>query len=44
LDGNLEIEPVIETGLLAAIKDEPPLPPQDRMDPVHELPVEAADL
>lgn len=43
-NGNLEIEPVTQSGLLAAFKDEPPLPPQDWMDPVHELPIEAVDL
>ncbi|MBY0253878.1 antitoxin [Methylobacterium radiotolerans] len=43
-NGNLEIEPVAETGLLAAFKDELPLPPQDCMDPVLELPIEAVDL
>lgn len=43
-NGNLEIEPVAETGLLAAFKDEPPLPLQDCMDPVRELPIKAVDL
>lgn len=41
---NLEIELMTETGLLAAFKDEPPLPPRDWMDSVHKLPIDAVDL
>jgi antitoxin VapB len=42
-NGNLEIEPLGETGLLAAFKDEPPLPPDDAMDPVPDRPAEPVE-
>lgn len=43
-NGHLEISPLGETSLLAAFKDEPPLPEADWMDAVPELPAELLDL
>lgn len=43
-NGHLEISPLGETGLLAAFKDEPPLPEAEWMDPVPDLPAEPVDL
>lgn len=42
-NGNLEIEPLGDIGLLAAFKDEPPLPPNDAMDPIQDLPAEPVE-
>ncbi|MBE7204512.1 MAG: AbrB/MazE/SpoVT family DNA-binding domain-containing protein [Parafilimonas terrae] len=43
-NGNLEIEALDETGLLAAFRDAPPLPPEDWMEPVRDIPSEPVDL
>ncbi|AYO82897.1 MULTISPECIES: antitoxin [Methylobacterium] len=42
-NGHLEISPLGETGLLAAFKDEPPLPEEHWMDAIQDLPAEPVD-